>query len=276
MNYLQYVNLLIGTNSVKSYSNGNTTPIAAMPFGMNTFTVETRCDSDFLFFNPQDHHTTGIRLTHQLSPWLGDYGAMTFLPTSGDTVDFKPTVASGFIREKTVFEPNRLKIEFLNGKVFSVPQTEGSWMLTFNKDIMMRSSCYACASKGISRRSDFTIGDLWGINEFTPELNDNKGTSLVYLHSEKALKLFDNLKKQINFKKFDDIKAPCKYNAQLINSLKLSTLRDKYFSYTENHSFDNAFNTFVRDKWFIRWVKFIRKCLSKCKQLLLKIWRKVK
>lgn len=170
----------------------------------------------------------------------------------------------------------RLKIEFLNGKVFSVPQTEGSWMLTFNKDIMMRSSCYACASKGISRRSDFTIGDLWGINEFTPELNDNKGTSLVYLHSEKALKLFDNLKKQINFKKFDDIKAPCKYNAQLINSLKLSTLRDKYFSYTENHSFDNAFNTFVRDKWFIRWVKFIRKCLSKCKQLLLKIWRKVK
>ena len=113
MNYLQYVNLLIGTNSVKSYSNGNTTPIAAMPFGMNTFTVETRCDSDFLFFNPQDHHTTGIRLTHQLSPWLGDYGAMTFLPTSGDTVDFKPTVASGFIREKTVFEPNRLKIEFL-------------------------------------------------------------------------------------------------------------------------------------------------------------------
>lgn len=113
MNYLQYVNLLIGTNSVKSYSNGNTTPLVALPFGMNTFTVETRPDSDFLFFNPQDHLTTGIRLTHQLSPWLGDYGALTMLPTSGEIVDIKPTRASGYRREKAVFEPCRLKMDFL-------------------------------------------------------------------------------------------------------------------------------------------------------------------
>lgn len=48
MNYLRYVNLLIGTNSVKTYSNGNVSPIAAMPFGMNAFTVETRPANDLV------------------------------------------------------------------------------------------------------------------------------------------------------------------------------------------------------------------------------------
>ena len=113
MNYLQYVNLLMGTNSVKTYSNGNVSPIAAVPFGTNNYTLETRCDSDFLFFNPNDHQTTGIRLTHQLSPWLGDYGAITLLPTTDDTVDFSPLRASGYIKANSTFKPNLLKFDFL-------------------------------------------------------------------------------------------------------------------------------------------------------------------
>lgn len=127
MDYLQYVNLLIGTNSVKTYSNGNTSPIAALPNGTNSYTVETRPDSDFLFFNPNDHQTTGLRLTHQLSPWLGDYGAITFLPTAGDDVDFSPTRSSGFIKEKTVFEPTLLKLFLLRyrSEISLVPTKQG-------------------------------------------------------------------------------------------------------------------------------------------------------
>jgi putative alpha-1,2-mannosidase len=49
MNYLKYVNALMGTNSVKTYSNGNISPITALPFGTNHFTLETRADSDFCF-----------------------------------------------------------------------------------------------------------------------------------------------------------------------------------------------------------------------------------
>lgn len=113
MNFLNYVNPLMGTNSVKTYSNGNLSPIIALPFGTNHFTLETRADSDFLFFNPSDHHTTGVRLTHQLSPWLGDYGVITILPTSEEAVDFSPLSASGYIKEKTTFKPNLLDIKFL-------------------------------------------------------------------------------------------------------------------------------------------------------------------
>lgn len=113
MNYLKYVNLLMGTNSVKGYSNGNTSPAVARPFGTNHFILETRSDSDFLFFNSNDHRTSGIRLTHQLSPWLGDYGALTMLPTSENEVDFSPLRASGYVKEKSTFKPNLLKVKLL-------------------------------------------------------------------------------------------------------------------------------------------------------------------
>jgi len=128
MNYLKYVNLLMGTNSVKSYSNGNVSPIAALPFGMNNYTIETRCDSDFLFFNPNDHQTTGIRLTHQLSPWLGDYGVITLLPTEGECLDFSPLRASGYVKEKSLFCPNLLKFDFLRYRtgICLVPTMRGA------------------------------------------------------------------------------------------------------------------------------------------------------
>lgn len=113
MDYLKYVNILMGTNSVKTYSNGNLSPITAVPFGTNHFTLETRSESDFLFFNPNDHHTTGVRLTHQLSPWLGDYGVITMLPTSEEAVDFSPLSASGYVKGKTTFKPNLLEVKFL-------------------------------------------------------------------------------------------------------------------------------------------------------------------
>ena len=76
MNYLDHVNVKMGTNSVADYSNGNTLPLTAYPFGANHFTPETR--THHLIFNSNDHRINGLRLTHSFSPWLGDYNFLTF------------------------------------------------------------------------------------------------------------------------------------------------------------------------------------------------------
>src|SRR6478736_6750927 len=71
------VNVLQGTDSTKVFSRGNTLPIAALPFGMAHWTIQSRSDSPWMF-HPADRRIQGFRLTHQLSPWLGDYGYATF------------------------------------------------------------------------------------------------------------------------------------------------------------------------------------------------------
>ncbi|WP_348266286.1 GH92 family glycosyl hydrolase [Edaphobacter paludis] len=77
------VNLLQGTNSTMEFSRGNTLPIAALPFGMGHWTLQSHADTPWMF-QPGVRRIQGFRCTHQLSPWLDDYGYATFLPFKGD------------------------------------------------------------------------------------------------------------------------------------------------------------------------------------------------
>ncbi|MGN8946544.1 Coenzyme F420 hydrogenase/dehydrogenase, beta subunit C-terminal domain [Bariatricus sp. HCP28S3_E4] len=63
-------------------------------------------------------------------------------------------------------------------------------MRFFVGDYILREACSDCHFKGYSRVSDITLGDFWGIWDVCPEMDDNKGTSLVLLHSQKGKQLF--------------------------------------------------------------------------------------
>lgn len=77
------VNLLQGTDSTRVFSRGNTLPIAALPFGMAHWTIQSSSSESWMF-HPGDRRFQGFRSTHQLSPWLSDYGQAVFLPFCGD------------------------------------------------------------------------------------------------------------------------------------------------------------------------------------------------
>ena len=67
-NFLKYVNIKQGTLSEPRFSTGNTLPLTYAPFGMNSFSVQTRASGGGWFYSPLHRHTEGIRLTHQPSP----------------------------------------------------------------------------------------------------------------------------------------------------------------------------------------------------------------
>lgn len=73
----------------------------------------------------------------------------------------------------------------------------------------LRRSCFECKYKAADRTSDITIGDFWRIKD--KEMDDNKGTSAVLIHSKKGRKLFQKLidDERIKYKrcKPDDIIA---------------------------------------------------------------------
>jgi putative alpha-1,2-mannosidase len=77
-------NVLQGADSTYAFSRGNTLPIAAVPFGMAHWTLQSEARSPWMF-HPGARRLQGFRSTHQLSPWLSDYGEALFLPFSGET-----------------------------------------------------------------------------------------------------------------------------------------------------------------------------------------------
>ena len=66
-------------------------------------------------------------------------------------------------------------------------------MQGFLQNLYLRPSCYACPSKNGKSGADITLGDFWGIWDIDPEMDDDKGTSLVLVQSEKGRKIFSEI-----------------------------------------------------------------------------------
>lgn len=65
---------------------------------------------------------------------------------------------------------------------------------------ILRPSCYECPYKSIVHPGDITIADYWGIEKAAPELDDNKGVSLVLVNSEIGIEIFNSIKKDVEWK----------------------------------------------------------------------------
>lgn len=63
----------------------------------------------------------------------------------------------------------------------------------------MRESCHKCKYANYNRNSDITIGDFWGIEKYHPEVDDNKGISLLMVNSKKGAEIFKNIRNEIEF-----------------------------------------------------------------------------
>lgn len=59
---------------------------------------------------------------------------------------------------------------------------KNSFMKGFLNDLILRPSCYHCPSKSGKSESDITIADFWGIESLSPNMDDDKGTSLVFIN----------------------------------------------------------------------------------------------
>lgn len=64
------------------------------------------------------------------------------------------------------------------------------WIFWANR-LMSRPSCVQCPFRTPDREADITLGDLWGAQQYCPELyGENKGCSLVVCNSEKGKAVF--------------------------------------------------------------------------------------
>ena len=70
-------------------------------------------------------------------------------------------------------------------------------MQMFLKNICLRPSCHDCKFKAAYSQADITIGDAWGIDKYMPEMDDDKGCSLVLVHTEKGRELFDQVRENM-------------------------------------------------------------------------------
>ncbi len=164
--YLPYVNIKMGTNSVMRYSRGNTLPLIQLPFAMASFCPQTEIVSgqEGWFYNPNVPYLEGVRLTHQPSPWIGDYGTFLMAPQNDVVSDTARGACSSFRQADAALQPNYLKIHFLRSNcVFELTPTEygGAVRLSFLDN--RKSYLSFLATKGeYTYKLDKKTGILYG------------------------------------------------------------------------------------------------------------------
>lgn len=107
-------------------------------------------------------------------------------------------------RNKTYgYSNSTMKIEFINGKIYSKSGRIDPMMYFFINSFVKRPSCYSCPFKGLERKSDFTIFDGWSAEKILNLKPNNKGWTSVIVHTKMAENIIENFIKKESLKKID-------------------------------------------------------------------------
>lgn len=114
---------------------------------------------------------------------------------------FGAEITSVHLRDKALgWKLFSVRMQFENGREYAVPFPEDPFMKLFLANIDLRPSCHDCRFKGFPRVSDITIGDCWGIDNQMPEMDDDRGTSVIIVHTRKGEELLGAIQSELVLK----------------------------------------------------------------------------
>jgi coenzyme F420-reducing hydrogenase beta subunit len=184
-------------------------------------------------------------------------------------VEYRSTLALASVRRISSRRKNygwkrfSVSFSFENDTEYLCPFPRDPFMRLFLDNYCLRPSCYDCSFKGKIRQSDITLADFWGVNNVLPEMDDDKGTSLIFVNSEKGRKIFDAIKSNLNYKP-TAIEYAVKYNSAMISSVKPAKKQKQFWVDFNKKSFNKL------EKKYCKPVK-----VSKLRIILSKIKRKI-
>ncbi len=88
------------------------------------------------------------------------------------------------------------------------------------------------------RLSDITLADFWGVWDLYPEMDDNKGTSALIIHTHKGLDLLEKCKEKLTLKEVT-VDEVSKQNPSLLFSSKAKPQRDVALRMAINGEYDS-------------------------------------
>jgi len=113
-----------------------------------------------------------------------------------------------------------LRVNFENGKEYCKDRWHDLFFIGYlQSGNFARPSCYECPFKGFPQKADITLADFWGIERIDQTMDQDKGTSMVMINSEKGHQLFDTIKEKIEWKQFT-MEDAYSGNSAIDNSLK--------------------------------------------------------
>ena len=157
-----------------------------------------------------------------------------------------------------------MRVNFANGKEYCKDRYHDLFFIGYlQANLLTRPSCYDCHFKGFPQKADITLADFWGIENIDKSMDQDRGTSLVMVNSDKGMHLFDRIKDKIEWRQFTMADAR-KGNPAMDDSLKSAKPnRDQFFQSLDNEPFEE-----VAKKYFPPVPSFMSNIIKKLRAIL--------
>lgn len=105
-----------------------------------------------------------------------------------------------FRDKRTGWKNYSFTIRFKDGKTFTQLHDDNLYMRAFLRDLTLRKGCFVCPFKyPDGSKADITLGDFWGITQLAPEIDNDQGTTIVIVRTEKGMKCVDTINQDYLF-----------------------------------------------------------------------------
>ena len=162
-----------------------------------------------------------------------------------------PKLWMKYLRQFTNGNETEIKVDFRNKKygwknytfvieknkkvIYRKLHKEDPYLNAFIKNRTLRKSCYMCEHKTLDRKSDITLGDFWGIDSIAQDMNDDKGTSLILVHTDNGQELIEKI--SLNAKiKMVEVESAIKHNPSAIKSAIRPEERERIYEMIDSES----------------------------------------
>ena len=155
-----------------------------------------------------------------------------------------------------------VNIEFADNQRYCIKFYEDKFMQMFLGNIDLRPSCHNCRFKGFPRISDMTIGDSWGIENYMPDMDDDRGTSVIVVNSLKGKQMLEAVVGSLNLREASLDKALPKAEVSK-QSVEMHPNRVKFFNGVERAEDINTLHGYLKKSFSQRCVSFVKFILRK-------------
>lgn len=148
-------------------------------------------------------------------------------------------------KDRDRWDFNVMSATFQNGKTAKIDRWFNPFFDFWMQHIMSRPACYECMYTSTKRVSDITLGDLWGVHIFCPELyNDNRGSSLMLSNTEKGFKTLESMRDLMTMRELE-LDTVLKYSNRMRNPIEYNERREEFLSDIDTMSFSQ-----LKKKWY--------------------------
>lgn len=146
---------------------------------------------------------------------------------------------------------------------------ENHYMRAFLSDMILRPSCHRCQAKGGRSHSDITIADYWGVADEHPNMDDDKGTGLVFVNSDKGKASLDWSKIHCEQSTYEQA---LRHNPAIVQSATTHPKRADFFARLDQaNSVTDFITLMLRPSLMLR----TRRRMGGCKRMIMNLLKDV-